>query len=258
MYEIINNQLINEEEKIMKLLDTKQGNTKVRKSLKYSNWKGINPDNTDFASLSLMPDYKICGGSKSAGCMDLCLKGSGFAKIFNSVNVARQTKTNFLLNDKQGFINQLSKELFNYNKKCIKNNKKGFVRLNTISDYPFYKTGLMEKNNDLEFIDYTKIAKRLFEQLPSNYHLTMSDSKEPKAQRQVDYALKRGANVATVFFVKKGQPLPVMHRGRRVIDGDIDDNRIDDNKNVIVGLRLKGNKAIKNIKQSNFVYTNAI
>ena len=108
----------------MKLLDTKQNNTKVRKSLKYSNWKGINPDNTDFASLSLMPDHKICGGSKSAGCMDLCLKGSGFAKIFTSVNVARQTKTNYLLNDKENFINQLDKELLNYNKNVLKIIKK--------------------------------------------------------------------------------------------------------------------------------------
>ena len=29
-----------------------------------------------------MPDYKICGGAKSGGCMDLCLKSSGFAKVF--------------------------------------------------------------------------------------------------------------------------------------------------------------------------------
>ena len=42
----------------MKLLDTNQSNTKVRKSLKYSNWQGIMPENTDFASLSLMPDIK--------------------------------------------------------------------------------------------------------------------------------------------------------------------------------------------------------
>ena len=156
----------------MKLLDTNQSNTKIKKSIEYiSLWKNLNPDNTDFASLSLMPDYKICAGSKSAGCMKLCLKDSGFAKIFNSVNIARQNKTNYLLNDKIGFINQLKKELSNYNKRCIKNNKKGFVRLNTISDYPFYKTGVMWDNPDLIFIDYTKIAKRLTEKLPENYFL---------------------------------------------------------------------------------------
>ena len=52
----------------MKLLDTNQSNTKIKKSIEYiSLWKNLNPDNTDFASLSLMPDYKICAGSKSAG-----------------------------------------------------------------------------------------------------------------------------------------------------------------------------------------------
>jgi hypothetical protein len=80
----------------MKLLDTNQNNTKIKKSIEYiSLWKNLNKDNTDFASLSLMPDYKICGGSKSAGCMELCLKDAGFARIFNSVNIARQNKNNF-------------------------------------------------------------------------------------------------------------------------------------------------------------------
>ena len=154
----------------MKLLSTTKSNTKVKKSIKnMTAWANVNEP--DYASLSLMPDYKICGGSKSAGCMELCLKGSGFAKIFKTVNDARQKKTEFLLNDKIGFINQLDKELFNFNKKCISKNKTGFVRLNTISDYPFYKTGLMERYPDLIFVDYTKIAKRLFDQLPENYYL---------------------------------------------------------------------------------------
>ena len=107
---------------------------------------------------------------------------------------------------------------------------------------------------EIEFYDYTKIASRFGKKLPSNYHLTMSDSREPKAQKQIDYALKRGANIATVFFTKKGQPLPKIHRGRIVVDGDIDDNRIEDDKNIIIGLRLKGNEAIKNIGNSNFAY----
>ena len=88
----------------MKLLSTTKSNTKVKKSIKnMTAW--VNVNEPDYASLSLMPDYKICGGSKSAGCMELCLKGSGFAKIFKTVNDARQKKTEFLLNDKIGFIN---------------------------------------------------------------------------------------------------------------------------------------------------------
>ena len=221
----------------MKLLDTNQNNTKIKKSLKYSgsNWQGINPENTDFASLSVMPDYKICGGSKAAGCMELCLKSSGFAKIFNTVNIARQKKTDFLLNDRIGFVSQLDKELFNYNKKCIKNNKKGFVRLNTISDYPFHKTGLMQKYPDLNFIDYTKIAKRLFEQLPENYFLMFSFSGRLQYSSQVRLALKTSLPISVVFKCD----FPETFLGRPVIDGDKSDlnNALSFNK--IVGLKFK-------------------
>ena len=200
----------------MKLLDTNQNNTKIKKSIEYiSLWKNLNKDNTDFASLSLMPDYKICAGSKSAGCMQLCLKDSGFARIFDSVNIARQNKTNFLLNDKIGFINQLKKELSNYNKKCIKNNKQGFVRLNTISDYPFYKSGVMDENSNLIFIDYTKIAKRLFEKLPKNYFLIFSFSGRDQYSNQVKLALKTDYPISVVFY----DELPKTFLGRDVIDG---------------------------------------
>ena len=191
--------------------------------------------NPDYASLSLMPDYKICGGSKSGGCMELCLKSSGFAKIFKSVNIARQKKTEFLLNDRIGFINQLDKELFNFNKKCIKNNKTWFVRLNTISDYPFYKTGLMQKYSNLIFIDYTKIAKRLFEKLPENYFLMFSFSGRLQYSNQVRMALKTDFPISVVFKCN----FPKTFLGRQVIDGDKSDlnNALSFNK--ILGLKFK-------------------
>ena len=226
----------------MKLLSITQSNTKVKKSMKYFDqykWQSILIHllikNPDYASLSLMPDYKICGGSKSGGCMELCLKSSGFAKIFKSVNIARQKKTEFLLNDRIGFINQLDKELFNFNKKCIKNNKTGFVRLNTISDYPFYKTGLMQKYSNLIFIDYTKIAKRLFEKLPENYFLMFSFSGRLQYSNQVRMALKTDFPISVVFKCD----FPETFLGRQVIDGDKSDlnNALSFNK--ILGLKFK-------------------
>ena len=226
----------------MKLLSITQSNTKVKKSMKYFDqykWQSILINllikNPDYASLSLMPDYKICGGSKSGGCMELCLKSSGFAKIFKSVNIARQKKTEFLLNDRIGFINQLDKELFNFNKKCIKNNKTGFVRLNTISDYPFYKTGLMQKYSNLIFIDYTKIAKRLFEKLPENYFLMFSFSGRLQYSNQVRMALKTDFPISVLFKCD----FPETFLGRQVIDGDKSDlnNALSFNK--ILGLKFK-------------------
>tara|TARA_R100000742_G_C4248710_1_gene67282 strand:- start:53 stop:826 length:774 start_codon:yes stop_codon:yes gene_type:complete len=227
----------------MKLLSITQSNTKVKKSMKYFDqykWQSIRHTSLtikkpDYASLSLMPDYKICGGAKSGGCMNLCLKSSGFAKIFKSVNIARQKKTEFLLNDRIGFITQLDKELFNFNKKCIANNKTGFVRLNTISDFPFYKTGLMEKYTNLIFIDYTKIAKRLFEKLPKNYFLMFSFSGRLQYSNQVRMALKTDFPISVVFKCD----FPETFLGRQVIDGDKSDlnNALSFNK--ILGLKFK-------------------
>ena len=210
----------------MKLLSITQSNTKVKKSMKYFDqykWQSILINllikNPDYASLSLMPDYKICGGSKSGGCMELCLKSSGFAKIFKSVNIARQKKTEFLLNDRIGFINQLDKELFNFNIKCIKNNK----------------TGLMQKYSNLIFIDYTKIAKRLFEKLPENYFLMFSFSGRLQYSNQVRMALKTDFPISVVFKCD----FPKTFLGRQVIDGDKSDlnNALSFNK--ILGLKFK-------------------
>jgi hypothetical protein len=226
----------------MKLLSTNKSNTKIKKSIKYMNaWDNIT--DVDYASLSLMPDDRICAGSKSAGCMDLCLKDGGFARIFDSVNIARQKKTDFLLSDPEGFIKQLDKELFNFDKKCKKNNKTGFVRLNTISDYPFYKTGLMKKYPDLIFVDYTKVSKRLNEELPLNYNLIFSFSGRDQYKNQVKTALKTSFPISVVFY---NENFPKTFLGRPVIDGDKSDlnNVLEFNK--IIGLKFK------KVKDKNF------
>jgi hypothetical protein len=96
--------------------------------------------------------------------------------------------------------------------------------------------------------------------LPANYHLTFSLAEGNDAQA-LD-ALDNGMNVAAVFAVPRGKPLPATYRlsafpesphaiartvGRTfpVIDGDEHDFRpIDgrgpDGRGVIVGLRAKG------------------
>lgn len=55
-------------------------------------------------------------------------------------------------------------------------------------------------------------------------------------------ALSHGINVAAVFAVKRGAPLPEKYLGYHVIDGDAHDLRFLDGTRVpvIVGLRAKG------------------
>ena len=49
-----------------------------------------------------------------------------------------------------------------------------------------------------------------------------------------------GLNVAVVFAVKRGRPLPETFWGRRVIDADLTDLRYLDPAGVVCGLRAKG------------------
>ena len=88
-------------------------------------------------------------------------------------------------------------------------------------------------NNITSFnYDYTKNYLRFDKILPSNYHLTFSRSEtnEIKALE----LLNAGYNVAMVF-----DALPESYKGFKVVNGDLDDLRFKDEKNVIVGLKYK-------------------
>ena len=96
-----------------------------------------------------------------------------------------------------------------------------------------------------KFYDYAKDHKRTSDTLPSYYSLTYSLSEENDMSSSL--VLARGDNLAVVFDVKRGKPLPLTHTingvSAKVIDGDLTDYRPDDTRGVIVGLRAKG-KAI--------------
>ena len=74
----------------------------------------------------------------------------------------------------------------------------------------------------------------LHRRLPSNYHLTFSQSEEN--QDVAKQLAKNGENVAVVFRHK----LPTRYYGRQVIDGDKNDIKNLDPKKSIVGLLAKG------------------
>ena len=187
------------------------------------------------ASLSMMPDHIICAGSKAANCMDLCLKDAGLAAVYDSVNIARQKKTDYWHADQAGFLAQLRRELANLKKLCDKQGMQGVVRLNVLSDIPWEKHGIPQQFPDLFFYDYTKQAKRLGNTL-DNYRLMFSYSDRPQYRNQVAAALPTGAPVAVVFK----NAMPTEYLGRRVIDGDLSDLDNVMAGPVVVGLTAKG------------------
>lgn len=174
----------------------------------------------------------------SKGCADSCLVGSGFGGMYTNVMEGRKNKTEYFLSSRVEFLNQLRTEI---TKIVKKNEGKAIVtiRLNGTSDLSYEKYKIFEDNKnifeifpDVQFYDYTKNYLRFDKILPSNYHLTFSRSETNDVKAME--LLKRGFNVAMVF-----NKVPLTYKGFEVINGDNDDLRFLDKKNVIVGLRYK-------------------
>ncbi len=143
----------------------------------------------------------------------------------------------YFLSSRVEFLTQVKDEIA----KALKKNKdKAIVtiRLNGTSDLPFEKFKIFEGKNifevypDVQFYDYTKNYIRFEKELPKNYHLTFSRS-EINHDKAIEI-LNKGYNVAMVF-----DKLPDTFNGFRVINGDENDLRFLDDKNVIVGLKYK-------------------
>lgn len=174
----------------------------------------------------------------SKQCAAACLFTAGRGR-FNNVIRSRINKTNYLLNDRPGFIRQLWNELVKINTKAEKAFKKIPVRLNGTSDLDFPKLFAGQGFNlfsleNLSFYDYTKVAARLQKYFGQPYHLTFSRSEDNEIESIK--ALINGFNVAVVFR----NQLPSTWNGYKVINGDESDLRILDPVNVVVGLKAKG------------------
>jgi hypothetical protein len=90
----------------MKLL-SRDSNTKLIKTAKGESEPVV------LAGLSLMPTIELCPSAMNADCFNDCLKSSGLAQVYTSVNKARQAKTEYYMNDREGFLKDLRRELTN-------------------------------------------------------------------------------------------------------------------------------------------------
>ena len=163
----------------------------------------------------------------------------------NSVQEARLRRTRFLYEDRTGFLATLRHDVLRFVAWCQREGYKPALRLNGTSDLDWdgMAPALMQEFAGLGVIryDYTKVAKRA-KRVSADYRLTFSLA-EGNDSAALE-ALRGGMNVAAVFHVKKGKPLPETYAiagvSVPVIDGDEDDLRFLDPAGVIVGLRAKG------------------
>jgi hypothetical protein len=192
----------------------------------------------------------------TAGCRAACLNTAGRGGIaldadgLNLIQVARIRRTRYFTRDRGAFMRQLVDEIHAHIRRAARHGLKPAVRLNGTSDLPWENIqtdcfpNVMAAFPQVTFYDYTKVPARIRRRalgIP-NYSLTFSLA-ESNAENAQD-ALAAGFNVAAVFAVKRGQPLPAEFWGHPVIDGDLSDLRFTDPSGVIVGLRAKG-RAIK-------------
>lgn len=219
----------------MKLLSI--GNPKILKGMKQGYMTYI---------LHLAPadvsGYNTCPKA-TAGCKTACLNTAGRGGMFkkgettNVIQQARIRKTKFFFEDRENFLATLKDDI----RKAIKQaEKKGLIpvfRLNGTSDIAWEKYGVIQEFPNVQFYDYTKILGRKVNGL-ANYQLTFSaaDGNDLDVRR----AIKEGYNVATVFGIKKSQPMPETYEGMPVFNGDDSDLRFLDPKGVVVGLYAKG------------------
>lgn len=179
----------------------------------------------------------------TAGCIATCLNTAGRGGIFkagattNAVQEARKRRTRQYMADRVAFEDALARDIERLRDKARRMRLTLAIRVNGTSDQPALAMRLAGRFEDIQFYDYTKIPEPWKRKRP-NYHLTFSLSE--RNSEDASAALDKGINVAIVFAVRRGQPLPATWCGRPVVDGDATDLRFLDPRGVIVGLRAKG------------------
>lgn len=228
------------------LLSNGATNTKTAKNNIKTFILYIAPHNMNNRGVNLCP-------KASKGCAIACLYSAGRGK-FSNVQSSRINKANYYVHDKMKFVNQLADEIRKKVKTARKTGEKIAFRLNGTSDLDFVY--LLKKYADLDietlkdvanFYDYTKILGKAIKYLKHpNYTVTFSRAEDNESDTL--RALNIGSNVAAVFSGN----LPQTYKGFKVVDGDKTDLEMLRYKNVILGLKAKGEAKKDN---SGFVIT---
>jgi hypothetical protein len=171
----------------------------------------------------------------SKGCTEACLYTAGRGK-FTNVQAARIAKADWFVEDREGFLEQLHKEILRHSMNSRLLGKKPAIRLNGTSDILWERYVDTSLYPEVQFYDYSKWTPEERNPL-SNYDITYSRA-EDTTDREVKRVLLRDRNVAVVF--NADMTLPTSFLGFKVIDGDKTDLRFLDVKGVIVGLLAKG------------------
>lgn len=202
----------------------------------------------------------------TAGCKKLCLGWeSGQAGMvahdddMNNVRLSRIEKARRFMRDRAAYMRDVVRSI---ELGIVKAHKLGLllcVRMNGSTDIAWegiacIRNGRPYRNlmlafAEIQFVDYTKSARRFERALPENYSLTLSRH-EHNDEDVIRLVREKRGNAAIVFHT-----VPHEWNALPVINGDEHDLRHLDPRGVIVGLTPKGRKAKRDM--SGFVIRSA-
>lgn len=221
-----------------------------------------------YLSPASLSGYNVCPQATNA-CKWLCLNTAGRAGIYkageetNVIQIARIAKTRWYFEDRPSFLATLALEIGRFLKKAAKLGLTPVIRLNGTSDLPWERVEIfgcanfMELFPDVQFYDYTKVAKRCrakykARHIPANYDLTYSLAEDNDGEACA--VLRGGGKVAAIFF-GKDLPAHMDWTGHKLVsssrtcfddnefpvtNGDLNDLRFLDKPGSIAGLSAKG------------------
>lgn len=179
------------------------------------------------------------------GCRAGCLYFAGRGR-FSQTQLARINKSKRFVEDRRGFLADLTADIQRIVRSCKKAGIKPAFRLNGTSDLLWERIPVVVNGTEYEnymaafpeaiFYDYTKIPLRT--NIPSNYRITFSVAENNEQDALL--AFKMGFNLAVVFNKTAKNQYPSTFWGIPVIDGDRDDLRFLDPPGSVVALKAKG------------------
>lgn len=200
----------------------------------------------------------VCPTAILAGCKDGCLNLAGMG-IYSNVQKARINKTIRWFQNRDKFLQDLFLDISRFVVKCEKHDRLPAVRLNGTSDIQFENypvngfKNIFEAFPNVQFYDYTKIAKRAYKVLPENYHLTLSYSQASPVYAKSVIKAHNETGISLAIVVRSKAIAQDSIALPNHISGDETDLRFLDKSNSIVVLYAKG-KAKKD--ESGFVIDN--
>ena len=220
--------------------------------------------------------FNICPMAELAGCWKGCLNTAGHGgmskgnKRFNphgidlpdnAVQRARIERTQLYMNDRVEFFRRLYQEIHAFLRKAERKGLTPVIRLNGTSDILWEKIPVPVSDNkrgihcifenifavfpEIQFYDYTKIAKRMYREMPSNYYLALSYSEASPVYAERCWKAHAETNCSGVIVYRDKDAISqarmfAEESKKRFVDGDANDLRFLDPKGAIVALKAKG------------------